>query len=109
MTEIRPFQTLNKIHVASDVSVDAWRGARDFANSSDISKYLITKEDYIEMGGEYLKEHYASNRYFSTPAPIGVETATLPLTSTASVPSEAALCTSEVDQQAMETETVGPE
>lgn len=72
MTEIRPFQTLNRIHVASNTSTDAWHGARDFANSSDFSNYLTTKQDYMEMGGEYLKEHYASNRYIPTPATVAL-------------------------------------
>lgn len=70
LLEMRPFQTPHKINLAKDAVLDSWYGARNFANSSDNIKYFITNKDYEEMGGEYLKEHYASNKYFRTPAPI---------------------------------------
>lgn len=67
MMQIRPFQTVYNVVVAKDVNLDAWHGAKDFANSSDFNEYLTTKNDYLEYGGEYFKEHYASNKYFPTP------------------------------------------
>lgn len=73
MREIRPFETNFNVNVSSNTNLDAWYGARDFANSNDLKQYLTTKQDFEEFGGEYLKEHYASNRYFSTPAPIIIE------------------------------------
>lgn len=68
MMQIRPFQTVYKVNAAKMVNLNAWHGAKDLANSSNFKEYLITKNDYTEYGGEYLKEHYASNRYFPTPA-----------------------------------------
>lgn len=73
--EIRPFQSEHKIFISSNTSLDAWYGAKDIANSDDFYDYLTTKADYNEKGGEYLKEHPCSNRYYPTPAAnINVET-----------------------------------
>lgn len=70
MMQIRPFQSAYNIVIAQNVHLNAWHGARDFANSSNFNDYLTTKSDYSEYGGEYFKEHYASNKYFPTPAVI---------------------------------------
>lgn len=67
MMQIRPFQTAYNVVEAKNVNLNAWHGAKDLANSSNFEEYLITKSDYSEYGGDYLKEHYASNRYFATP------------------------------------------
>lgn len=74
LMEIRPFQSTHKIFTSSNASLDAWYGARVIANSDNFDDYLITKSDYNEKGGEYLKEHQCSNKYHQTPAPIVVET-----------------------------------
>lgn len=73
LMEIRPFQSPHSVNIAKDPSVDSWRGAQLFANSPVVSNYLITKDMYREMGGDYLKEHFASNSYYPTPAPIVTE------------------------------------
>lgn len=70
MTQIRPYQTVFKIIQTSNTHVDAWQGARNFANSPKFKSSATTKADYMEHGSEYFKENYASNRYFPTPAPI---------------------------------------
>ncbi|XP_013179735.1 PREDICTED: actin-related protein 5-like [Papilio xuthus] len=70
LLEMRPFQSTHKVVMAKDASLDAWYGARDFAGSNEFEKYCITKEEYYEMGAEYLKEHHASNIYYKSPAPI---------------------------------------
>ncbi|CAH3982613.1 unnamed protein product [Pieris brassicae] len=70
LLEMRPFQSTHKVVMAGDPSLDAWYGARDFAGSNDFESCCITKEDYYEMGGEYLKEHHASNKYYRSPPPI---------------------------------------
>ncbi|CAK1555752.1 unnamed protein product [Leptosia nina] len=70
LLEMRPFQSTHKVVTASDPSLDAWHGARDFASGNDFENCCITKENYYEMGGEYLKEHHVSNRYYRSPAPI---------------------------------------
>ncbi|XP_028041509.1 actin-related protein 5 isoform X1 [Bombyx mandarina] len=77
LLEMRPFKSTHKVVMAKNPSLDAWYGARDFASSNAFENFCITKEDYLEMGGEYLKEHYASNPYFKSPAPI-VDTTLVP-------------------------------
>lgn len=67
--EMRPFQSTFAVKIAKDPSLDAWNGARKFATTgNNLQKYQITKEEYSEMGGEYVKEYFASNKYFATPA-----------------------------------------
>lgn len=48
--------------------LDAWNGARKWARSlNNLQAVSVTREEYDEKGGEYLKEHLASNRYVPTP------------------------------------------
>ena len=48
--------------------LDAWNGARKWARSlNNLQAVSVTREEYDEKGGEYLKEHFASNRYVPTP------------------------------------------
>uniref|UniRef100_A0A336L8Y8 Actin-related protein 5 n=1 Tax=Culicoides sonorensis TaxID=179676 RepID=A0A336L8Y8_CULSO len=71
LLEMRPFQTSHKITLAKTPSLDAWNGARDFANNSkELKKSLLTRAEYEEKGGEYFKEFFASNQYFPTPIAI---------------------------------------
>lgn len=68
LLEMRPFQTSHKVTMAKNASLDGWYGAREFANNGkELKKALLTKAEYEEKGGEYFKEFFASNRYFSTP------------------------------------------
>lgn len=68
LLEMRPFQSTFAVKIAKDPSLDAWNGARKFATTAgNLLKYQITREDYNEKGGEYIKECYASNKYFPTP------------------------------------------
>ena len=48
-------------------SLDAWLGARQWVTSSGIGNVWITRAEYQEKGGDYLKEHMASNRYLPHP------------------------------------------
>lgn len=68
---IRPFQSKFHIRISKDPSLSAWNGACEFARQPNFKNdFLITKEDYTEKGGEYLKEHSASNVYCASPAPL---------------------------------------
>lgn len=70
--QIRPFQSVFKIIQSPNTQTDAWQGAKSFANSPKFKSYSTTRADYMEYGSEYFQEHYASNLYFATPAPIVV-------------------------------------
>lgn len=53
-----------QVHLASSPILDAWYGARDWAlEYMNREEGWITRKDYEEKGGEYLKEHCASNVY----------------------------------------------
>ncbi|CAH1406402.1 unnamed protein product [Nezara viridula] len=71
LTQIRPFRSKIAVQVANSPSLSAWYKARDMArNLSWLKSSSITKEDFLEKGYEYLKEHCVSNPYTSSPAPI---------------------------------------
>lgn len=69
LMEIRPFESTFYAKIAKDPSLDAWNGARKFAvTGNNLQKSQISRKDYDELGGEYIKEYYASNTFFPTPA-----------------------------------------
>lgn len=39
---------------------------------SGADELYITRQDYAEQGGDFVREHRWGNRYFATPAPIVV-------------------------------------
>lgn len=64
LLEMRPFQSSFQVQLASNPVLDAWYGARDWAlDHLEDSGAWVTRKDYEEKGGEYLKEHCASNTY----------------------------------------------
>lgn len=68
LMEMRPFQSKFEVKFAKDSSLDAWNGARKFATTAGkLQSHQITREDYNEKGGEYIKEYFASNVFFPTP------------------------------------------
>ena len=68
LMEMRPFQSTFNITMAKNASMDAWQGAREFASSAEnLKQFQITRATYEEFGGEYVKEYFASNRYYPTP------------------------------------------
>uniref|UniRef100_A0A060T2N0 ARAD1C33858p n=1 Tax=Blastobotrys adeninivorans TaxID=409370 RepID=A0A060T2N0_BLAAD len=63
LRSILPVGTPLKVKRATDPSLDAWRGMAQWALTDSFKKSCITRKDYEEMGGEYLKEHFLSNNY----------------------------------------------
>lgn len=70
LQEMRPFNSKFNVTSASNASLDAWHGARSFAASDDFPRYSLCRQDYDEQGGDYLKEHIASNIYYPSPMPL---------------------------------------
>ncbi|XP_015112505.1 actin-related protein 5 [Diachasma alloeum] len=70
LREIRPFGTSFRISIAENAALDPWYGARNFGLSDNLPEFLVTRQEYEEMGGEYLKVHSASNLYFKSPDPL---------------------------------------
>ncbi|PNF25161.1 Actin-related protein 5 [Cryptotermes secundus] len=80
LQEMRPFKSTFSVTVAANPTLDAWYGARTFSSSPDLSQYLLTRLEYEEKGGEYLKEHDTSNKYYPSPTPLPqAETIPLPV------------------------------
>ena len=73
---MRPFQSQFAIYKAKNPVQDAWYGAKKWALSETFPKYSVTRAEYEEKGGEYLKESSISNRYFPTPFTTKSETLT---------------------------------
>lgn len=72
LREIRPFGTNYRVSIAKNSHLDAWYGARDFGLSGNLPEYLVSRREYEEKGGEYLKEHTASNTYTRSPDPLPI-------------------------------------
>ncbi|VDP47839.1 unnamed protein product [Schistosoma curassoni] len=53
-----------EVIVAANPHLDAWHGARHFANSSYADEYYTTKQMYEEYGSYYFKDHPLGNRYW---------------------------------------------
>ncbi|XP_015599321.1 actin-related protein 5 [Cephus cinctus] len=70
LREIRPFMSSFQLNIAKNTSLDAWYGARDFGLNGNLSEYLVTRKEYEEKGGEYLKEHTSSNTFAKSPDPL---------------------------------------
>ncbi|PWA03572.1 hypothetical protein BB558_000292 [Smittium angustum] len=67
LVPILPIGTEMNIKMASDLALDAWKGAalwtKDVSENSNQKNVFMTREEYNEYGGEYFKEHEYSNLY----------------------------------------------
>lgn len=64
LRSVLPVGTPLKIRRANDPQLDAWKGMAQWATTPDFKKYSVTRQEYEEMGGEYLKEHVYGNAYY---------------------------------------------
>ncbi|XP_071968255.1 actin-related protein 5 isoform X1 [Engystomops pustulosus] len=98
LLQMRPFGSTFQVSLASHPVLDTWKGASDWAIQNLVTNEgWISRKDYEEMGGEYLKEHVASNRYTAIrlpkPAPRSAapansqETESVPQSNTGAAPS----------------------
>ncbi|KAF2712374.1 actin-like ATPase domain-containing protein [Pleomassaria siparia CBS 279.74] len=66
MKELRavlPAEQDLRVRRAGDCVLDAWRGAAKWAGKRENRGAFVTKAEYMEKGGEYLKEHDLGNAY----------------------------------------------
>lgn len=61
LTSVLPVGTSLKVRCAQDPVLDAWRGMRLWANSPESQAGYVTRQEYEEMGAEYIKEHGLGN------------------------------------------------
>jgi len=52
-----------KVRQANDSVLDAWKGAAKWASSANSRQAFVTRADFLEKGGDYLKEHDLGNAY----------------------------------------------
>ena len=52
---LRPFQSPFSVSTARNPVLDAWYGARQWALSPELATASVTRAEYEEKGGEYLK------------------------------------------------------
>ena len=64
---MRPFQSNFAVYTAKHPILDAWYGARKWSLTPALQTYSVTRAEYEEKGGEYLKESKISNWYHPTP------------------------------------------
>ncbi|KAJ5833930.1 chromatin remodeling complex subunit (Arp5) [Penicillium riverlandense] len=56
-----PIDSELRVRKASDPILDAWRGAAQWAAGVDLGQSSVTRQDYLEKGSEYIKEHDLGN------------------------------------------------
>ncbi|KAG8452370.1 hypothetical protein GDO86_004247, partial [Hymenochirus boettgeri] len=62
LLQMRPFGSTFQVSLASNPVLDAWHGASSWGlQNAECEEGWVSRKDYEEMGGEYLKEHVASN------------------------------------------------
>ncbi|RYP17749.1 hypothetical protein DL765_004327 [Monosporascus sp. GIB2] len=65
LTPLLPAGAPLHIRRAGDAVLDAWRGAAKWAGSPDWKAAAVTKAEWQEKGGDYIKEHDLGNSYAS--------------------------------------------
>lgn len=61
MTGFLPTGAPLNVYRADDPILDPWKGMQKWANSEDSANCYVSKEEYEEMGPEYIKEHGLGN------------------------------------------------
>jgi len=60
---VLPADATLKVRKAKDSILDAWRGAAKWSNQADSRHAFVTRAEFHEKGGDYLKEHNLGNAY----------------------------------------------
>lgn len=63
-TELRavlPAEVQLAVRTAKDPVLDAWKGAASWARTAESRNAFVSREEYLEKGGEYLREHNLGN------------------------------------------------
>ncbi len=58
---VLPADQTVQVRRAKDCILDAWRGAAQWAGKKDAKQHFVTKAEFLEKGGEYIKEHDLGN------------------------------------------------
>ncbi|KAL5012354.1 hypothetical protein ScPMuIL_010905 [Solemya velum] len=71
LLEMRPFQSTFGVYTAENPVIDSWYGAQKWSKSPQFAVHSVSRAEYEEKGGEYLKASHISNWY--TPTPVLVQ------------------------------------
>ncbi|KAL2159918.1 hypothetical protein VTH06DRAFT_2051 [Thermothelomyces fergusii] len=63
LTALLPAGAPLVIRRAADATLDAWRGAAGWACTDDAKRARVTKEEWLEKGPDYFKEHDLGNAF----------------------------------------------
>ncbi|KAL2023080.1 hypothetical protein VTK56DRAFT_3990 [Thermocarpiscus australiensis] len=63
LTALLPAGAPLVIRRAQDAVLDAWRGAAGWACTPEAKKAMVSREEYLEKGGEYFREHDLGNAF----------------------------------------------
>ncbi|KAF2019687.1 actin-like ATPase domain-containing protein [Aaosphaeria arxii CBS 175.79] len=61
---VLPAEETLKVRRAKDSVLDAWKGAAKWAANSKSKQYFVSRSEFMEKGGDYLKEHDCGNAYY---------------------------------------------
>lgn len=60
---VLPADATLRVRKAKDSILDAWRGAAKWSNQADSRHAFVTRAEFHEKGGDYLKDHNLGNAY----------------------------------------------
>ncbi|KAK4103718.1 ARP5-like protein [Parathielavia hyrcaniae] len=63
LTALLPAGAPLAIRRAGDAVLDAWKGAAGWAGTEEARRARVTREEWLEKGGEYIKEHDLGNAF----------------------------------------------
>ncbi|MCJ1428396.1 Nuclear actin-protein involved in chromatin remodeling [Sticta canariensis] len=58
---VLPIDASLTMRKASNPLLDTWKGAAQWSREAEFANYQVTKEEYLEKGAEYMKEHNLGN------------------------------------------------
>ncbi|KAL1838724.1 hypothetical protein VTJ49DRAFT_2261 [Mycothermus thermophilus] len=65
LTPLLPAGAPLVIRRAQDAVLDAWKGAAGWASTEEAKRSRVTREEWLEKGGDYIKEHDLGNAFAS--------------------------------------------
>ncbi|KAK7997094.1 O-methyltransferase- family 2 [Apiospora arundinis] len=63
LTALLPVDSPLKLRRADNAILDAWKGAAGWVGSSGYKAATVTRAEWLEKGGDYIKEHELGNSY----------------------------------------------
>lgn len=67
LVSCRPFRSFSQVQAIANPGMSGWHGAKRWGRSEDFRQSQVTRQEYEEAGGEYFRDHVASNLFCPTP------------------------------------------